>query len=273
MKRALIVLAFLICVAAGAATAADHGSLYTVVYSGGDGVSVRSAPGGDEIIATAYRAPDSAFLALSPNTTYVNGIAWIPVRLSGWMARRNLRNGETNIATDGKGWGIVRWDGNGNPTDNFVSLRTFGDDPQRLAKVYYNTSIRIGGSRRDSQYEWVQAELFGWMAVKGPKGTTLIAPVSGAGAIADNQSVDDSSSPSGGSGEAPSVSSADKLLEVTALAAGAYILYKLFTSDSSSSASPTYESNEDASRRRQLDEEERRRQIIIDNQMERNRPR
>lgn len=150
---------------------------YTVVYGGQDGVSVRSSPGGEDVIATAYKAPGTSFLVLSTSPYYTNSIGWVKVRLAGWMAKRNLRNGDTNVATLENGLGYVRWDGNGNPKDNFVALRTLGSNSQRLAKVYHNTSVRLGQSQTDSDYEWVEAELVGWVALKGPKGSTLIAPL------------------------------------------------------------------------------------------------
>jgi hypothetical protein len=150
---------------------------YAVVYGGEDGVSVRSSPGGEDVIATAYKARGASFLVLSTSPYYTNGIGWMKVRMVGWMAKRNLRNGDTNVATLDNGLGYVRWDGNGNPKDNFVALRSLGSTSQRLAKVYHNTSLRLGKSQFDTEYEWVEAELVGWMALKGPKGSILIAPL------------------------------------------------------------------------------------------------
>lgn len=158
------------------ASIAQTAQRYTVVYGGTDGVSIRSTPGGTEI-ATAHKGSGTSFVVLSPKPQYVDGIPFVRIRMNGWMAKRNLKNGAVNIGTLEDGFGYVTWDGDRNPKDAFIALRTRPSDSQRLAKVFHQTRIKLGSSRLDSSYEWVQAELDGWCGLRSLKGTPLIAPI------------------------------------------------------------------------------------------------
>lgn len=150
---------------------------YVVVYDGEDGVNLRSSPGGFDIIATAFKTSGTLFTVISTEPVISGGIPWVKVRFTGWMARHNLRNGDINVATLQNSLGYVLWDGAGDPKDNFIAMKSQADiSSHRLAKVYHNTSVRLGDSRNSGSYEWIEAELIGWAAVTSPRGTTLIGP-------------------------------------------------------------------------------------------------
>lgn len=155
----------------------EGGRIYTVAYTGSDGVSLRSTPGGDDVIATVYKTSDTRLMVISTTPYRVDGLDWVKVRLRGWMAMRHLRSGDVNVARLQNGVGYVKWDGAGDPKDNFVAMRTLGHNAQRLAKVYHNTSVRLGQTRVDGSYEWVESEVVGWIALRGPKGSVLIKPL------------------------------------------------------------------------------------------------
>lgn len=60
---------------------------YQVVYSGSDGVNLRSAPGGKDILATAFKQSVVLIQSLSTRPYLVRDIPWVKVKLIGWMAR------------------------------------------------------------------------------------------------------------------------------------------------------------------------------------------
>jgi tetratricopeptide (TPR) repeat protein len=152
------------------------GEIYTIAYKGNDGVSIRSSPSGD-IIATAYFGPDTRLTILSEAPEPVDGLQWVQVKVDGWLAKRNLKNGDINIATLGDGTGVITWDGGGDPNDNFIAMRTLGSKGSRIAKVYYKTKVMLGESKNSGNYEWAKSSFIGWIPIRGPKGTILIDPI------------------------------------------------------------------------------------------------
>lgn len=151
----------------------SQGEHFTVAYKGADGVGLRDSPGG-RIVATAYHGPDTLLVAVSDTPITTGGLTWVHVKVRGWMAARNLQNGDINIATTQGGGGVVTWDGGGNPNDNFIAMRTLGAKGSRIAKVYHRSKIAIRDTTISGNYEWVQAEVSGWVALRGPRGSLLI---------------------------------------------------------------------------------------------------
>lgn len=156
--------------------APQAGDNYTVAYKGNDGVSIRSSPSGD-IIATAYFGPDTRLTILSEAPEPVDGLEWVQVKVDGWLAKRNLKSGDINIATLADGTGVITWDGGGDPNDNFIAMRTLGSKGNRIAKVYYRTKVILGESKNSGNYEWAKSSFIGWIPIRGPKGTLLIDPI------------------------------------------------------------------------------------------------
>ncbi len=56
-------------------------------------------------------------------------------------------------------------------------MRTIGTKGKRIAKVYHRTQIAIGDTTVNGNYEWVYAEMVGWLSLTGPKGSLLVQPV------------------------------------------------------------------------------------------------
>ena len=152
------------------------GEIYTIAYKGADGVSIRSSPGGD-VIATAYFGPDTRLTILSEAPEPVDGLQWVQIKVDGWLAKRNLKSGDINIATLADGTGVITWDGGGDPNDNFIAMRTLGSKGSRIAKVYYKTKVMLGESKNSGNYEWAESSFTGWLPIRGPKGTLLIDPI------------------------------------------------------------------------------------------------
>jgi hypothetical protein len=154
----------------------SQGEEFRVAYKGADGVGLRDEPSG-RTVATVYHGPDTLLVAVSDTPVTTGGLTWVHVKVRGWMAARNLQNGDINIASTQGGGGVVTWDGGGNPNDNFIAMRTLGAIGNRIAKVYHRSKIAIRDATISGNYEWVQAEVSGWVALRGPRGSLLIEAV------------------------------------------------------------------------------------------------
>ncbi len=151
---------------------------YQVVYGGSDGVNLRSAPGSKDIIATAYKQSVIAIHGLSYKPYFVDNIPWVKVKLVGWMAKKRHDKEYPYILPVQGNLAYVAWDGGDDESDNFIALKARPNiSTTRIAKVYTNTSIRISESQDNGNYEWVKAELIGWMALSNRNGTQLLSEI------------------------------------------------------------------------------------------------
>ena len=151
---------------------------YEVVYGGRDGVNLRSSPGGKDIISTAYKQRLVSIKGLSEEPYYLKGIPWVKVKLIGWMVKSSKSH--TYVTPVTSDFAYISWNGDGNPTDNFMALRAGASTKAtRIAKVYTYTSVKVIESKSDSNFEWIKAEIVGWMAVKGSsKGNQFLVEIS-----------------------------------------------------------------------------------------------
>jgi hypothetical protein len=149
--------------------------MYTVVYGGTDGVNVRSQPNG-KLLATAFEQTAAPITGLTSFPSRTNGIPWIKVELEGWMAQRKLTKSKPYLQGLDGGIFQVIWDGGGDPNDNYISLKSSPDvSSTRIAKVYTGTNVRTGRMMANGDFEWVEAKLVGWMALRSGRGTQLLA--------------------------------------------------------------------------------------------------
>lgn len=147
---------------------------YRVVYSGSDGVNVRSAPNGKHILAAAYNQSLIPFKYLASN---INGNRnWKKFKITGWMVESSKRRHKEYLAVNLNNIATIIWDGDGNPRDNFVNLRTTTNfnNNNIVARVYTNTSVRVTGRKSIKNREWVKVELIGWMLIKTSRGKKLL---------------------------------------------------------------------------------------------------
>lgn len=149
---------------------------FDVVYEGSDGVNLRDRPNGI-LHATLYDQSSSKFHK-DPvaDEKYIDGLPWIFGRIEGWMAIRNIERGYDYAVRNTEGSLTMIWDGDGDPNDNFISLRSSIDGGSRIAKMYRGAKLEIvdGNRRTIDGYQWIKVRLSGWAARKSPKGTTLL---------------------------------------------------------------------------------------------------
>lgn len=155
-------------------------SLYTVVYGGPDGVNVRQTPSlGDNVIAAAFKQNSAPLTITSTNPIVVDGIPWVQVEVSGWLAYRKVSRTFSYLQETGEGKAKVNWDGGKNPNDNFLMLRVApGTSSTQIAKIFDGTEILLGRTSLVGSFEWVSILLRGWMATKSTSGRPLLAPYS-----------------------------------------------------------------------------------------------
>ena len=149
---------------------------FQVVYSGSDGVNVRSKPNGT-LMATLYDQSESSFDQVpGSQESYSESIPWILGSMEGWMAIRYDKRGYDYAVSNGDGTLTMIWDGAGNPNDAFIALRSSLHNGIRLAKMYKGAKlVVVDGNRRSLHgYEWIKVRLVGWAAQRSPKGTTLL---------------------------------------------------------------------------------------------------
>lgn len=155
------------------------GTLCIVAYTGGEGVNLRTKPSGTKIVAAAYQQDAVPLRVLSEKPIYVNGTPWVEVQLNGWMAFRKLSRSSPYLAEVAAGKARVDWDGGENPKDNFISLKTAPDySAKRIAKIFNRTEVEVGNTIVQGEFEWISAQLIGWMAAISPEGTRLLEPYS-----------------------------------------------------------------------------------------------
>lgn len=149
---------------------------FEVVYSGSDGVNIRSKPNGT-LMATLYGQSKSSFDQVpGSNESFSGSIPWILGSMEGWMAIRKITRGYDYAVSNGDGSLTMIWDGDGDPNDAFIALRSSLHNGTRLAKMYRGAKlVVVDGSRRTLDgYEWIKVRLVGWAAQKSPKGTALL---------------------------------------------------------------------------------------------------
>lgn len=152
----------------------SNNTFYRVVYSGKDGVNVRSTPNGKQILAAAYNQSTIPFKYLSSNP---NGNRnWKKFKITGWMVKKSKRRHKEYLVVNLDNIATIIWDGDGNPRDNFVNLRTTTNFKSNniVARVYTNTSVRVTGRKMIKNREWVNVELIGWMLIKTSRGKQLL---------------------------------------------------------------------------------------------------
>lgn len=148
---------------------------YQIVYKGVDGVNIRNSPGEGLVLATAYYQR-IAPLELISSENGENNSLWKKFRLTGWMVRRSYNATYLSSVIDDSS--TVIWDGKGDPSDNYVSMRVESSlNSTVLARVYTNTKISILDTILINNREWVEVEIIGWMLTKTSKGEQLISIV------------------------------------------------------------------------------------------------
>lgn len=148
---------------------------YKLAYKSEDGECLRNKPGG-EVLATIYYGQDTRITILSDSAVDFRGLEWFQVSVKGWMAYRNLKNGDINIALSSS-LGVVTWNGGGDPKDNFIAMRTLGLNGKRIAKVYHGSEIVIADTKIYGNYEWVYAEIVGWLSFSETKRPFLVESI------------------------------------------------------------------------------------------------
>ena len=154
------------------------GTLCSVAYSGVEGASLRRNPSETNVLAAAYPQNSVPLKVLSESPVYVNGAPWVEVQLNGWMALRKLSRSVPYLAEIAVGKARVDWEGE-RLADNFIALKTAPDYlAKRIAKVFNGTEVEVGNIVVQGEFEWISAQLHGWMAAKSPQGTVLLQPYS-----------------------------------------------------------------------------------------------
>lgn len=142
---------------------------YTLVYKGNDGMNIRATPGGRNILATTF-FQNYIPLLHTPSLSNTSG-DWKKFKITGWMVEKNHHNNHKYLSKTNDGISTIIWDGNGNLKDNFINLRTNTHLTSNIvAKVYTNTSIRVIDRKVTNKYDWVKAELIGWIKVQKSTG-------------------------------------------------------------------------------------------------------
>ncbi len=138
---------------------------YEVVYTGSEGVSVRSQPNSAAAqLGAAFRQSSVPL----PATGEVDG-RWVKLRLRGWMVAKGRSTSYMTFR------GGNRWQVNQN-SDGVLSMRA---EPHTNATKVANLSSHVSVTGLEERYvdgkKWVRAELTGWMATRlSSSGKTLL---------------------------------------------------------------------------------------------------
>lgn len=146
---------------------------YQVVYTGRDGVNVRSTPKGKHILATTYKQNTIPLKYISSN--YAGNKKWKKFKITGWMVKKSNKTKKEYLSNNSNNIATITWDGDGDPRDNYVNLRINTNFKSKIvARVYTNTSVRVVNNKFKKNRKWVKVELIGWLLVKTSKGQQLL---------------------------------------------------------------------------------------------------
>ncbi|MEM7699603.1 MAG: hypothetical protein AAF236_14495 [Verrucomicrobiota bacterium] len=132
---------------------------------------------GARAVATLSRQSVSRFQEGGLNEVMVGGVPWVYGGMDGWMAIRKSTRNVDYARDNGDGTLTLTWDGGGDPSDAFISLRPqYGLRGDRLAKMWTGSEVEVIDSNRvsSSGYWWIKVRLVGWVPRSSASGNTLL---------------------------------------------------------------------------------------------------
>ncbi|MEM7697140.1 MAG: caspase family protein [Verrucomicrobiota bacterium] len=143
---------------------------------GSDSVGMSLQPGGT-FTATLYEQSVSLFEEDDVDESIKAGVPWVRGGMVGWMAIRKPSRSYDYARSNGDGTLTITWDGGGDPSDAYISLRpNYGLKGNRLAKMWTGSQVEVIDANRvsSSGFYWIKVRLIGWVPRKSPNGYSLL---------------------------------------------------------------------------------------------------